>query len=135
MGAGTAFAKGADVFCSSRRWDRRPRLVYNFAKSGISSGESTRQYVLKDPTRHGRYCVCDCETCSQECGHGSHASEGEARRRELLAYLSGIGLLMNMVDPRVGAVEAETVVCSVSELLNAIEKAPPGAVIVLEPGR
>jgi len=42
---------------------------------------------------------------------------------------------MNMVDPRVGAVEAETVVCSVSELLNAIEKAPPGAVIVLEPGR
>lgn len=58
------------------------------------------------------------------------------RRRELLAYLSsGLGLVMSEEESRVGAIEAEMVVSNVSELLHAIEIAPPGKVIVLAPGR
>ena len=83
----------------------------------------------------------DCEDRTQKrclgpCTRGKKCLVAGTRRRELLACLSsGFGLLMNVEESRVGAVEAEMVVSSVSELSHAIEKAPPGTVIVLAPGR
>jgi len=110
-------------------------VVAHFLKNRILNEGYIRHNNIVDDRR---YCVWDCATRSQESGHGPHADKGEARRREFLACLFPSGpvlLLMNAVGGCVGAVESETVVSSVSELLDTIEKAPPGAVIVLEPGR
>ena len=122
---------------SSRCWYCRQPSVMGDFKKGMMHHGYIRHYDGYKSTMDG----WDCETrsykrCLGSSTRGKTCLVASTRRRELLACLSsGVGLLMTLEESRVGAVEAEMVVSSVSELSHAIEKAPPGKVIVLAPGR